>query len=163
MMSSDIELNQIGVHRRREIEARILAPVLDALGKVFGKEAVLEITRDAIEELARKQGRELAKQSGVQDLNSFAQALEPWTRSGALELQILNQNPSQFSFDVTRCQYADLYRELGMIELGAILSCSRDAAFIEGFNTGIRLERTQTILGGAPHCDFRYSSENEGE
>lgn len=158
-MSSDLELNQIGVLRRREIEARILAPILDALGESFGKEAVLEITRRTIEEMARKQGRELAEQSGARDLNSYAQALEPWSRSGALELQILNQNPTQLDFDVTRCKYAELYRELGMAELGAILSCSRDAAFIEGFNSAIRLERTQTILSGAARCDFRYSNQ----
>jgi hypothetical protein len=162
-MSSDLELNQVGILRRREIEARILAPVLEAIGEVFGKEAVLEITRRTIEDLARQQGRELAGQLGAQDLNSFAQALEPWSRSGALELQILNQNPTQFDFDVTRCKYAELYRELGVTELGAILSCSRDAAFIEGFNTAIRLERSQTILGGAAHCDFRYSGQSEPE
>ena len=162
-MSSDFELNQIGVIRRREIEARILAPVLEALGEKFGKEAVLEITRRTIEEIARRQGRELAEQQGAQDLHSFARAIEPWSRNGALELRILDQSPSEFNFDVTRCKYADLYRELGMSELGAILSCSRDAAFIEGFNSGIRLDRTQTILSGAARCDFRYSRQGGSE
>lgn len=27
---------------------------------------------------------------------------------------------------------------------------------IEGFNPAIGFARTQTILGGASHCDFRY-------
>jgi hypothetical protein len=30
-------LNQIGVLKRREIEARILAQIIDALGKEFGR------------------------------------------------------------------------------------------------------------------------------
>ena len=32
-MSSDEELNDIGVLKRREIEARLLAPIVDALGE----------------------------------------------------------------------------------------------------------------------------------
>lgn len=34
---------------------------------------------------------------------------------------------------------------------------SRDAAFVEGYNSPIHLERAQTILQGATHCNFRYS------
>jgi len=159
-MNSDLDLNQIGVLQRREIEARILAPVLEALGQAFGKEAVLDITRHTIEQIARNQGRELAEQLGAADLTTFAQGIEPWSQNGALELRILDQTPSQLDFDVTRCKYAELYRSLGIPELGAILSCSRDAAFIEGFNSAIRLERTQTLLGGATHCDFRFSAKS---
>ena len=59
-------------------------------------------------------------------------------------------------YNVTRCRYAEMYRELGIPELGAILSCNRDAALIEGFNPLVQLTRTQTLLGGASHCDFRY-------
>ena len=160
-MKSDVELNQMGVLQRREIEARILAPVLDALGQAFGREAVMDITRRTIADIAREQGRELAEQLGASDLGAFAQGIEPWSRNGSLELRILDQDESQFSFDVTRCRYAELYRELGMVELGAILSCNRDAAFIEGFNSAVRLNRTQTILEGATHCDFRFSKDAE--
>jgi hypothetical protein len=36
------------------------------------------------------------------------------------------------------------------------LSCARDYALIEGFNPDVSLKRTQTIMEGATHCDFRY-------
>ena len=49
-MNSDTSLNEVGVLQRREIEARILAPILEALGQAFGKDAVLEITRRTIAE-----------------------------------------------------------------------------------------------------------------
>ena len=45
---------------------------------------------------------------------------------------------------------------LGVPELGAILSCARDAALIEGFNPRLKLTRTETIMEGAASCDFRY-------
>ena len=160
---SDLDLNRIGVLQRREIEARILAPVLEALGQAFGKEAVLEITRRAIADIARQQGRELAERAGSSDLPAFAHGIDPWSRNGALELTVLNQTESRFEFDVTRCRYAELYRELGIPDLGAILSCNRDAAFVEGFNSAIHLDRSQTILQGATHCDFRFSKREPGQ
>jgi hypothetical protein len=50
-----------------------------------------------------------------------------------------------------------MYRALGIPELGEVLSCQRDAALIEGFNPEVTLTRTQTIMQGAPCCDFRYA------
>ena len=68
--------------------------------------------------------------------------------------------------DLTGLYHAILYtfgaeadRELGIPELGAILSCNREAALIGGFNPDVALARTQTIMGGATHCDFRYRME----
>jgi hypothetical protein len=70
---------------------------------------------------------------------------------------ILDQNEHILNFDVTKCRYAELYRSLGIEELGSILSCGRDATFIEGFNGEIALERKHTILQGSSACDFRFS------
>jgi hypothetical protein len=49
-----------------------------------------------------------------------------------------------------------MYRELGMADKGALLSCNRDFALIEGCDPDTTLTRTQTIMQGASHCDFRY-------
>jgi hypothetical protein len=155
----DPDLNAVGVLTRREIEARILAPVIDALGARFGREAVVAIVRDVIVDLARQQGRAMAAARGDDSLPSFAGTLEPWTRGGALTLEVREQSDARLSFDVTRCRYAEMYRALGIPELGAVLSCNRDAALIEGFNPNITLERTRTIMQGAPCCDFRYRTE----
>ena len=156
-MSSDVELNEIGVLKRREIEARLLAPIVDALGDKFGRHEVLEVVRSVVTGIARRQGRELAIQLGGNDLKTYGTSVEPWTRNDALQLRILDQNESVLNVDVTRCRYAELYRNLGIEELGSILSCGRDATFIEGFNGEIALERKHTILQGSPACDFRFS------
>ena len=57
----DVELNAIGVLKRREIEARILAPLVEALGREFGRERVLQIVRETIVGIARDQGRQLVQ------------------------------------------------------------------------------------------------------
>ena len=149
-------LNEVGVLVRREIEARILIPVLDALGDELGRERVLEIAARAIREVAREQGRQLAEAMGGDSLNHLAASLDDWKSNGALEIEVREQSEERFAFDVTRCRYAEMYRALGRPDLGVTLSCSRDFAFCEGFNPRTRLTRTQTIMEGASHCDFRF-------
>jgi hypothetical protein len=52
-----------------------------------------------------------------------------------------------------------MYRELGMPDLGRILSCNWDGTFCMGFTPAIRLTRTHTIMGGADSRDFRYAGK----
>lgn len=162
-MSANVDLNDIGVLRRREIEARILAPLVEAFAGEFGRERVLEVARRVIVEIARTQGRELAEKVGTNDLRTFAATKEPWTRNGALEIEVLRENDREYDFNVTRCRYAEMYRALGIPELGALLSCNRDFALGGGFNPRMTLTRTQTIMEGAPSCDFRYRMEPPAE
>ena len=60
----DVELNAIGVLKRREIEARILVPVVEALGREFGRERVLQIVRETVVGIARDHGRQLVQIMG---------------------------------------------------------------------------------------------------
>jgi len=45
-------MNAIGLLNRREIEARLLAPLLEALSAEYGREEILELTRKVIGEIA---------------------------------------------------------------------------------------------------------------
>jgi L-2-amino-thiazoline-4-carboxylic acid hydrolase len=159
-MPSDT-LNEIGVLRRREIEARILAPVVDALGAEFGRERVIEIVKRVIVEIAHQQGRSLASQAGANTLDRFARSKTDWVKGEALETTDLALTETTYEFNVTRCRYAEMYRALGIPELGTVLSCGRDFALGEGFNPDLKLARTQTLMEGAPHCDFRYRLEED--
>jgi len=150
-------LNAIGVLTRREIEARLLGPLLAALGEKFGRQAVLEVARQAIIDIAREQGEQLARSMGGDSLAHFAASLEYWQKEEAMQIEVLAQTEVAFDFNVTRCRYAEMYRALGIPELGALLSCNRDFALIEGFNPAVDLTRTQTIMEGAAYCDFRYA------
>ena len=159
----DTLTQRIGILTRREVEARIVAPLLDALGERFGNDAVIETVSQAIAEIARRQGAELAKMLGGCGSMEFIAALEQWKEDGALELEILRQNEMHLDFNVTRCRYAEMYRKLGIQELGPVLSCNRDFALIRGFNPNARLKRTQTIMEGASFCDFRFVFEKSGQ
>lgn len=158
---TDVELNAIGVLKRRTIEARILAPVIKAMAAEFGADRVHAVLGRVIVEIAKSQGAAMAARCDGNSPADLAGTLDQWKADGALEMDVLEESDEKLSYNVTRCRYAEMYRELGIPELGAILSCGRDAALIEGFNPKVQLTRTQTLLGGASHCDFRYRATEE--
>jgi hypothetical protein len=141
---------------QREIEARVVGPLVRAFATEVGEERALAIVGEVIRDLARQSGGELAKVIGEQTLVAFARTLDRWRENQALEIDVLTQTPHELSFNVTRCRYAEMYHALGLTDLGASLSCQRDYALAQGFNPLIDLTRTQTIMEGAPFCDFRF-------
>jgi hypothetical protein len=149
---------RLSLLQQREIEARIVGPLIGAVRAELGTEKALELVRRVISELARQSGAELAQRLGEASLEAFAGCLDRWSEGGALEIELLEQSADRLSFNVTRCRYAEMYRALGLADLGSSLSCQRDFSLIEGFNPAIILDRTQTIMGGAAYCDFRFRS-----
>lgn len=143
--------------KRREIEALVAVPLIRAYGRVLGPEKGLEIARKAIEDLAKKAGLELARELASNTIADFSRVVRDiWARDGALEISILEETETTLAFHVTRCRYVESYDRLGVKEFGYCLSCARDEAFARGFNPGLKLTRTQTIMEGAPHCDFHF-------
>jgi hypothetical protein len=141
---------------RREVEARILAPLLEAVAEECGEDKTLGLLHTAITRIACEQGRALAARLGGNSLTDFARSVAQWTQDDALEIEVLEQTGEVLAFNVTRCCYAEMYEALGLRSLGRTLSCARDAAMVRGFNPEIELHRTQTIMEGAAHCDFVY-------
>ncbi len=159
-MSSTIGAPAIPLLQQREIEAKVVGPLIRGFAAELGTEKTLEIVRGVIVNLAHEAGADLANRLGVATLEAFAGALDRWSEGGALEIDILEKSPERLSFNVTRCKYAEMYRALGLADLGGSLSCQRDFALIEGFNPDITLDRTQTLMEGASHCDFRFRAKD---
>jgi hypothetical protein len=148
---------------QREIEARIVGPIFRAFAEEIGEARAREILTGVIRELARSSGEQTARHAGGGELTRLGGVIETWKRGGSLELDVLHEEKDRLDFNVTRCRFAEMYRRLGLEDLGAILSCDRDGAMVEGFNPAIHFERTQTLMEGASHCDFRYRAEPKSE
>ena len=155
-MLKDKLTQKIGVLLRRETEARILIPFVEELIKAFGKAETLNILEKTIIQEAKKQGKELSKEYG-NNVDAFLETLNFWTKDNALEIDILEKTDSKLNFNVTRCKYAEMYNDMNIKDLGAILSCNRDAALIQGFNSKATLHRKKTIMNGDKCCTFRYN------
>jgi hypothetical protein len=147
--------------RLREIEAKIVGPLIRAFAAEVGEARAIEILRGVITDLAHQGGADLARSLGEHSLEAFARSLDRWRENNALEIDMIEQSADRLSFNVVRCRYAEMYRALGMADLGASLSCQRDFALAQGFSPEIQLARTQTLMEGAPFCDFRFRRRDE--
>jgi L-2-amino-thiazoline-4-carboxylic acid hydrolase len=156
-MNNEQPANELSILARRTIEAAVIAPIYDEMRKALGEAKAREILGAAIRRAAIAAGSEMANRTpGGADLESFKSILHLWTKDDALTIEVLDDRPGVFDFNVTRCRYAETYRAMGLGAIGDLLSCCRDGAFCEGYDPRMTLTRTQTIMKGASHCDFRY-------
>jgi hypothetical protein len=151
---------EISLIERRVIEAQAIAPLIIAFGKEVGLEKAKAIVQRNNEEASREYGRRCAATVGSNTMADLAKEVASWGEGGVLEEEVLEHNERTYAFNVTRCLYVERYEVLGVRKFGYCLSCCRDNPFVEGFNSKIKFKRTQTIMEGAPYCDFRYTLED---
>jgi hypothetical protein len=145
---------------KRRIEAEILKEVYETLKASHGEAVARQTIKESVRRSAIAQAQAFAAAApGGTSLKAFQDVMPLWTKGGALEIEVKEQTDKTFAFNVTRCRYAETYKAMGLGEIGHLLSCNRDGAFCEGYDPKLKLERTQTIMQGASHCNFRYRYE----
>ena len=152
-----VEDDQLGILQRRRIEANIIAPIYRIMCREFGQSKAAEIIHEAVSEDARKAGaRFAANEPGGANLRTFIAIQDLWKQDDALMTTTVVEEDNEYVYEVHRCAYAEMYREMGLAEIGTLLSCTRDEDFILGYDPDTDLTRTQTIMEGASNCDFWY-------
>jgi len=140
-----------------KIQAQVLVPLVKTLQAELGEERANAIVRKALGDVYRKYGEKWWRTQGARNLGEkMASAFEMFAAGDALDYEVVKQAPDAFEVNVTECRYAKFYTEIGAPELGFLLTCSADFRMTEGFGADVQLTRTQTIMQGASHCDFRY-------
>jgi predicted ArsR family transcriptional regulator len=142
--------------QRRKIEGRVLIPFIQTLSEKLGENAMREVLDATIRKLAADDGAAWAGTYGqtTGSLRTLAEGL--WAGGGAMEVEVLSETDDRFDFNVTRCRYAEFFKELGLSDIGYRVHCNRDYAMVAGFNDKLELSRKQTIMEGAACCDFRF-------
>lgn len=163
-------MSETTILERRKIEAEFAGHLFKTLSAELGAARARELLGKAIIEMAHAAGRAMAaatpgneKGDHPPTLEDYAKILPLWTRDDALAIQWVEQSPTTLAFNVTRCRYAESYKAMGLGDLGDVLSCNRDGEFCHGYNPEMKFTRTQTIMKGASHCDFRYTLEPKKE
>ena len=143
---------------KTKIQAQVLVPVLRALRAELGKDKADAIVKDAL--------RDWSKQlfAGIGDRIQGSKRRKWATMHSAMgdvserevEFDMKRQDKEALEFDVTNCRFAEFFRALGEPELGALLVCETDFDIVAAADGEVSLERTQTIMRGAPSCTFRY-------
>ena len=141
-----------------KIQAHALVPLVKTLQAELGEERANALVRKALGEQYRTFGERWWKSQGARDLgDKMASAFEGFAAADALDYDVLRKDAQSFEVNVTGCRYAEFYQRIGAPELGFLLVCSSDFALAEGYGDPVQLDRTQTIMQGASHCDFRYA------
>ncbi len=148
-------MDELPILEVRRIEANIIKPIYEEMVLALGEERARDILTTAINKDAVRQGAELAASTDEpNDLETFTTLMGRWSKGDALTKEQLHSSKEQLDFNVTP--------EMGLSHIGTILSCGRDGSLCEGYNPDVTLTRTQTIMGGATHCDFRFKINKDG-
>ena len=142
--------------QRRKIEGRVLIPFIQALRDKFGEAVASEVVDETIRKLAAEDGARWAATYGRTTASMRWMAQELWAGRGGMDVQVIGESEDHLDFNVTRCGYAEFYKELGLADLGVRVHCNRDHAMLVGFNNELELSRSQTIMAGATCCDFGF-------
>jgi hypothetical protein len=146
-----------------KIQAQVLVPLIKVLQAELGEERANALVRKALGGVYRRLGEQWLQTKGSRNVGEgMASAFAAFAKGDALDYSVRAQSQETYEIDVTRCRYAQFYQELGEPELGFLLVCNSDFPFAEGFDPDLKLTRSQTIMQGANHCDFRYRRRKDG-
>jgi hypothetical protein len=149
---------KISLLDKTRIQAQVLVPVLRALRAELGKDKADAIVKQALRDWSKQLFAALGDGIEGSPRRKWATIQSVWGEvSGReVEVEILRHDQQALDLDVTRCRFAEFFRELGEPELGALLICEADFDIASAGGGEVSLERAQTIMQGAPSCTFRY-------
>jgi len=133
-----------------KIQARALIPVIKAFEAELGKEKTHRIVGKAI---ADSYAEFLSTR--VQERNVHPGEVDDGFDHPTV-LDVVEHTDHAYANNVTECGYAEYFRDKGESEIGYLMTCGVDFAVNEALRPNWEFSRTQTLMQGAPHCDFRY-------
>lgn len=148
--------DQLPYLERVKIQAEILLPLFRAMREELGNDKACELLRSAVREYATSLGESISSQFPGTSLEKLKAVAPVFGAAGALVIEPIEDTEKHFSMNVSGCKYAEYFKELGEPEFGAMLTCEIDPTMTRGIGADVTLERTQTIMSGGSHCDFRW-------
>ncbi|MFT4561667.1 MAG: hypothetical protein ACI9BW_001409 [Gammaproteobacteria bacterium] len=141
---------------RVKIQSEILLPLYRRLRDELGGERAAELLRASVREYASALGKSVADNEQGTSLDKMRSLMPSFAAGGALEIEPIADNATELLINVRRCGYAEYFRSLGEPEFGAMLTCEIDPPITQAIGDDLSLQRTQTIMSGGDHCDFRW-------
>lgn len=149
---------EVSLLDKTRMQAQVLVPVVRALRAELGKDKADAIVTQALRDWSKQLFAAIGEGIEGSPRRKWAAIQSVWGEvSGReVEVEVLRQDKEVLDIDVTRCRFAEFFRELGEPELGALLICAADFDIAATGVGEVSLERAQTIMQGAPSCTFRY-------
>lgn len=149
---------EVSLLDKTRMQAQVLVPVVRALRTELGKDKADALVTQALRDWSKQLFAAIGEGIEGSPRRKWAAIQSVWGEvSGReVEVEVLRQDKEALDIDVTRCRFAEFFRELGEPELGALLVCAADFDIVAAGAGEVSLERAQTIMQGAPSCTFRY-------
>jgi hypothetical protein len=77
-----------------------------------------------------------------------------WTHM--LTLTHPEETSKKFSYNITECLWAKVFKDLNATDLGYVLRCSHDFTMARAYHPKLRLKRTKTLMQGDNCCNHIY-------
>ena len=133
-----------------KIQARIVIPIVRALEREIGKERAHAIVGEAIA------GAYATWQEARNPEHNTHPREGNVGQTFPVETDVVDDTDTAFALNMTRCQFAEYFRQIGEPEIGALMTCGVDALTQATLRPDWEFTRTQTLMRGASHCDFRW-------
>ena len=83
--------------------------------------------------------------------------MELVAKSTKIDPDSVRVDDNKISFNITKCLWADMFKSMDAAEIGHAWSCATDFTRAKTWSSRLELTRTQTIMEGAPHCDYCFT------
>jgi len=149
---------QVGLLDKTRMQAQVLVPVRRALRAELGRDKADAMVKQALRDWSKQLFAAIGDRIKGSPRRKWATMQSAMNEVSAREVkfEILRHDKEALHIDVTRCRFADFFRALGEPELGSLLICETDFDIASAGEGEVSLDRTQTIMQGAPSCTFRY-------
>jgi hypothetical protein len=173
-----MKITQNEIHLNGKIEG--LARVLPKLHNKYGDEMwevyfneILKIAENTREERKKEDlnsfNRFNLNPQDLRDVAKWEELLyeEDWEIDEAFGLQdkeIVKATKNCFEIKITRCLYAEIWKELGFPEIGYHIHCRTDYAWWDrpAWNSKVRFKQPKTLMKGDKYCLFiQYIPDEE--
>jgi len=139
---------------RVKVQAEVAVPIVKELERALGVEAAHRLVRNALRPEWAEHARRLVQEHGDSNAALMAHSEES-ARGEPITIEWIELSDDSARLDVTRCEYARFFQDLGEPGIGHLLVCENDDWFVEGLGD-VEFERQDTIMQGAERCDFCY-------
>lgn len=141
-----------------KIQARIVIPIVRELEKELGKERAHSLVGSAI---ANSYVQWRDKRGFESD--SHPESEQDNSPDFPVEREVVQSTPDSYGHNITGCAFAAYFRSIGEPEIGALMTCGVDFAAEAHMRPNWKFSRTQTLMEGAPHCDFRWEHKKSDD
>lgn len=150
--------SKISYLNRVKAQSEVLIPVLKSLRKELGDDRANELVYGALRDWSREVFLEVGSEKeggGFEIWSAMAEELGALTGDD-IEYETLREDSEALDLNVTSCKFAQFFKDLDELELGAILACEVDHHMAAVSKQEVHLDIDKTIMKGDKLCDFRY-------